>query len=98
MVRYISERFHENTLNSFQLIERTGVHGGNDYVQCSNNSKSSQSELCVLQCRLVMLDICVKFRENIMNGIRVMERTRVHGKIAIFNIYNVQRVVTPNVG
>ena len=53
---------------------------------------------CVLQCRLMMLYTCVKFREHIMNGIRVMERRRVHGKIAIFNIYNVQRVVTPKVG
>ena len=27
-----------------------------------------------------MFCICVKFRENITKGIRVMERTRVHGK------------------
>ena len=29
--------------------------------------------------RLMVQNICFKFRENIMNGIRVMERTRVHG-------------------
>ena len=31
-------------------------------------------------CSLIMLYICVKFRENITNGIRVMERRRVHGR------------------
>ena len=28
----------------------------------------------------IKLYICVKFRENIANGVRVMEPTRVHGK------------------
>ena len=40
--------------------------------------------------RLIMLYICVKFRKNITNGIRVMEQTQVHGR----NGY-VQRVITP---
>ena len=84
MVRYICERFHENTFNSFQLTERKGVHGGNVYVQCSkgNNSKSRQTEL-LFMCstrHLIMLYIYVKLRENITNDIRVMERTRVHGR------------------
>ena len=35
IVLYICEKFAENILNSFQLTEQTGVHGGNDYVQCS---------------------------------------------------------------
>ena len=30
---------------------------------------------------LMVLYICVKFCENITNGIRVMEWTRVHGRI-----------------
>ena len=30
--------------------------------------------------RLIILYVCVKFRENITNGIGVMERTRVHGR------------------
>ena len=29
----------------------------------------------------MVLYICVKVRENITNGIRVMERTQVHGRI-----------------
>ena len=31
-------------------------------------------------CRLMLLHICVKFRENTTNGIRVMERKREHGR------------------
>ena len=34
--------------------------------------------------RLIMLNNCVKFHENILNGFEVTERTRVCGKIAIF--------------
>ena len=88
MVLFICERFHENILNTFQLVERTGVDGGNDYVQCSkgNNFKSRQSELQFMcsACCLMVLYICVKFRENITNGIRVMERTLVHGRNGYF--------------
>ena len=34
--------------------------------------------------RLMVLNICVKFHENIFNAFEVTERTRVCGKIAIF--------------
>ena len=66
---YIYEKFHENISKSFQLTERTWVHGRNGYVQRSKGRR-----------RLIMLYICVKFRENITNGIRVTEQTRVHGR------------------
>ena len=39
---------------------------------------------------LMVLYICVKFCENIKNSIRVMERTRIHGR----NGY-AERVITP---
>ena len=57
-------------------------------MQCSkgNNSKSRQSELwfmCSALC-LMVLFICVKFQDNIMNGIRVIERTPVHGRYGYF--------------
>ena len=84
MVLYICERFHENILNSFQLTERTGLHDGNYFVQCSkgNNSQSRQSELQFMRSAhpLIMLYTCAKFHKNITNGIRVMEQTRVHGR------------------
>ena len=49
MVHYNCERFHDNILNSFQHIEPTGVHGGNDYVQSSNgnNSKDNSNRVMV---------------------------------------------------
>ena len=63
---------------------QSGVHGGNGYVQCSkgNNSKCRQSDLMFMcsACCLLVLYICVKFRENITNGIRVLERTRARGR------------------
>ena len=63
MELYICERFYENILISFQLTERTGVHDGNDYVQCSksNNSKSRQTELWFMcsACCLIMFYFCV---------------------------------------
>ena len=88
MVLYICEKFHENILNSFQLMERTGVHGGNDYVQCSkgNNSKSGQIRVMVhVFCTLFhgALYLC-EVPENIMNGIRLIERTPVHGRNGYF--------------
>ena len=41
-------------------------------------------------CRLMMLNICVKFHENMSSGFKVMERTR--------KIINTQRALTPKVG
>ena len=77
-------RFHENISNGFQLTESAWVNGGNGCVQCSkgNNSKVGRPELwfmCSERC-LIVFYICVKFRENITNGIRVMGRTRVHDR------------------
>ena len=48
-------------------------------VQRTITPKVGNSELWFMcsACCLIMLYICVKFRENTTNGIRVMERTRV---------------------
>ena len=49
IVLYTCVKFRENISNSFQLTERTQVHGRNDYVQCSkgNNSKSKQTRVMI---------------------------------------------------
>ena len=80
MVLYICEKLHNNILNGFQLTERTLVYGRNGYAQCSkgNNSKSRQTRItihvfCILSNSLY---VCVKFPENILDGIRVMEQTQ----------------------
>ena len=60
-------------LCSFQLIEQTGVHGGNNYVHGQRviTPKVCKSELWVMCSALpqIVLYICVKFCENIMIGI-----------------------------
>ena len=51
-------------------------------VQRAITPKVGKPELrfmCSALC-LMLLYICVKFRENTTNGIGVMERTRVHGR------------------
>ena len=84
MVLFICDRFHENILINFNL------QSGQEYmvemlmfnVQMSITLKVGKSELrfmCSAR-RLIMFCICVMFRENITKGIRVMERTRVHGR------------------
>ena len=83
MVLYICEKFHNNILKSFQLTEQIPVHGRNGYLQCSkgNNSKSRQTRIMVyVFCMLshsVLHTFYVKFRENISDGIRVMEWTQM---------------------
>ena len=80
VVLKICVTFHENVRNGISVMERTRAHGRNGYIQCSkgNNSVSRQSELRFMcsAYRLIVVYIGVKFRENISNGFRVMERTR----------------------
>ena len=55
-------------------------------VQYAITPKVGKSELrfmCSARRLIVLYLICVKFRENITNGIRVMERTRVHGFVCV---------------
>ena len=64
-------------------------------VQRAITPKVGKPELrfmCSAHC-IMMFYICVKNRENIVKGIRVMEPTQVHGRIG-----HVQRVITPKVG
>ena len=54
-------------------------------VQRTITPKVCNPELRLLRSeRRLILNICVKFHENILNGFEVTERTRVCGKIAIF--------------
>ena len=82
---YICERFHENILNGFQLTEYM-VEMAIFNVQRTITPKVDKSELRFMcsACHLMVLYIRVKFRENITNGIRVMERTQVHGRNGYF--------------
>ena len=44
IVLYISEKFHNNVLNIFQLTEQTQVHGRNGYVQRATIQKVDKPE------------------------------------------------------
>ena len=65
-------------LRTVSVMERARIHGRNGYVQRQITPKIGQPELqfiCSAR-RLMVLYICVKFCENISNGIRVMEWIR----------------------
>ena len=88
MALYICERAHENISNGFQLTEQTWVPGGNGYVQCSKDNDSKS-----IQIRVTVYVFCTSSHSalylcelswNIAKGIRVIERTRVHGRNGYF--------------
>ena len=62
-------------------------------VQRAITPKVCNPELLCSACPLILLNICVKFHEYILNGFEVTERTRVCGKLPFFNV---QRAVTQN--
>ena len=76
MMLYVSMKFNENILKGFQPTERTR----NDRCQFSKGitTKLYRLELRLLCSarRLMMLYISVKFRENVLKGFQVIERTR----------------------
>ena len=83
MLVNICMKFHEDTLNGFKLTERTPFCLRNCYLQSSkgHNSKSINIRVmvlafCMLCRRLMLVNICMKFHEDILNGFQVTERTR----------------------
>ena len=78
MMLHISMKFHENILNGFQAIERAQNY--HCPISKGNNSKLYRQKLWILcsACHLMMLYICIKFHENILNGFQVMERTQIY--------------------
>ena len=76
MVVYISTKFHENILDSIKGIQRTQIFIGK--ISKGHYSIKILVELQFLFSghRLIMVYICTMFHENILNGIRVMERTQ----------------------
>ena len=71
MALNICLKFHENISNGFNVTERTRVCGRNGKFQCSkgNNYKSLQPRVTVLV--LIVLNMCVRFHENIINGLKL---------------------------
>ena len=80
MLVNICMKFHEDTLNSFKVTERMWFCLRNCYLQSSkrHNSKNINTRVMVL---LMLVNICMKFHEGILNGFWVTERTRTYRKI-----------------
>ena len=72
---YICVKFHNHISIGFQLTDQTGVHGRNGYVQCQRaiTQEKGKSELGFIGSACCL--ISVKFPENILDGIRIMEQT-----------------------
>ena len=74
MVFNICVKFQENVSSSFKLMERTQkllTH------KRAITPKVGKLELRFMSsaCRLMVLNICVKFHENMSSGFKVMEQT-----------------------
>ena len=73
-------KFHGVILNGFKVIERTRFCDRNWYLQSSkgNNSKLYIQELWFLHSagHPVLINIPMKFHEDILNGLKVIERTQ----------------------
>ena len=90
MLVNICMKFHEDTLNGLKVTEQTRFCLRNCYLQSSkgHNSKSINTRdmvlACLIQelwflhsaCCLLLVNSCMKFHEDILNGFQVIERTR----------------------
>ena len=81
MLVNISMKFQEDILNGLKVIERTRFCHRNCYLQSSkgHNSKIYIQKLRFLRSvrrRIMMVNISMKFHEDILNGFQVTERTR----------------------
>ena len=91
-------KFYEYILNSSKVIERTRFcHGTANYkLQRDVSQKIHIQELWFLHsaCHLLVLNICMKFYEYILNSSKVIERTRFcHGTAN----YKLQRDVSQKI-
>ena len=86
--------FYEDTLNCFKVTER--MRFCHDFVteiatykvQRDVTQSVSIQELWFLHsaCRLMLVNICMKFHDGILNGFIVTERTRAYRKNLLFSI------------
>ena len=94
MVLNICVKFHENISMVLMLQSRPEyvLEMAIFNVQRAIIPKECNPELPFLcsACHLMVLIICVKFQENILNGFEVTERTQVSGKNCHFSMFNGQ--------
>ena len=81
-VLYISTKFCDIISKDIKVIERTRFLYGKT-TKGNNSTKNVGGVVLLISAHcLVMLYICAKFHEIILNGIKVIERTRfLYGKL-----------------
>ena len=76
----ICMKFHDASLYGLKVIERTRWRQDfvRDKVQREITQKIYTQELLILHsaCRLMLVDICMKFHDASLYGLKVIERTR----------------------
>ena len=68
-------KFHENMLSGFKVMERTRKIVNTHRAITQKVEKPELQFMCSARC-LMVFNVCVKFHENMSNGLKVMERTR----------------------
>ena len=75
----ICTKFHDASLYGLKVIERTRWRQDfvRDKVQREITQKIYMQELLFLHsaCRLILVDICMKFHDASLYGLKVIERT-----------------------
>ena len=82
MLVNISMKFHEGIFNGLKVIERTQFCHRNCYLQSSKGHNLYIQELWFVRSarRLMLINISMKFHEDILNGFQYTEWTRFcHG-------------------
>ena len=75
MVFNICEKFYENMSSGFKLTERTQKIVNTQRAITPKVGKPELRFMCSA-CHLMVLNICVKFHENMSSSFKVMERTQ----------------------
>ena len=77
MLINIYMKFCEDSLDGFQVIERTQFCDRQSFKE--NNSKSINARVMVLRSThcLMLINIYMRFREDSLNGFQVTEQTRM---------------------
>ena len=75
MVFNICMKFHENMSSGLKVMERTRKLLTHKREITPKVDKLELPFMCSA-CRLMVINVCVKFHENMSRGLKVMERTR----------------------
>ena len=75
MVFNVCVKFHEIMSSAFKVMERTRKIV-NTYREITPKVENPELRFMCSARRLMVFNVCVKFRENMSSGFKVMERTR----------------------